>query len=155
MALELSRRGMLGILGAGVGAAIIRPGILMPIKPSLVLPAQGPYITAEMIATAFAQELYKYGARRAVIIQPKQTYVNLSIPQADRTLPLEQFIERHIRPAACSMQASVRGVGSPLELPKGVMEAAQGLAGGFGVRYVQDYDIRTDSLLSRFDILNS
>lgn len=35
--MNLSRRGLLGMLAAGAGAAIIRtPGLLMPIKPTLV-----------------------------------------------------------------------------------------------------------------------
>ena len=34
MSINLSRRGLLGMLAAGVGAAIVRPGVLMPIKPA-------------------------------------------------------------------------------------------------------------------------
>lgn len=36
--MNLSRRGLLGLLGilaAGVGASIVRPNVLMPIKPKL------------------------------------------------------------------------------------------------------------------------
>ena len=34
--LTISRRGLLGIFAAGVSAAIVRPGLIMPIKPALV-----------------------------------------------------------------------------------------------------------------------
>ncbi len=38
MTLEISRRGLLGMFAAGTAAAIIRtPGLLMPIKPKLVV----------------------------------------------------------------------------------------------------------------------
>lgn len=39
MTLLTSRRGLLGMLAAGVGAAIVRPGLLMPIKPRLAIPS--------------------------------------------------------------------------------------------------------------------
>jgi hypothetical protein len=35
MTINLSRRGLLGMLAAGVGAAIVSPGLIMPIKPAL------------------------------------------------------------------------------------------------------------------------
>lgn len=35
---NISRRGLLGMLAAGIGAAIVAPGIIMPIKPKLVAP---------------------------------------------------------------------------------------------------------------------
>lgn len=39
LVIEVSRRGILGMLAVGVGAAIVRtPGLLMPIKPVLVRP---------------------------------------------------------------------------------------------------------------------
>jgi len=34
--ISVTRRGLIGMLSAGIGAAIVRPGILMPIKPKLV-----------------------------------------------------------------------------------------------------------------------
>lgn len=33
--INVSRRGLIGMLAAGVGAAIVRPGIIMPIKPQI------------------------------------------------------------------------------------------------------------------------
>lgn len=33
--IEVSRRGLIGMLAAGVAASIVRPGLLMPIKPAL------------------------------------------------------------------------------------------------------------------------
>jgi len=35
--INLSRRGLLGMFAAGAAAAIINPGVLMPVKPKLVL----------------------------------------------------------------------------------------------------------------------
>lgn len=44
--MNLSRRGFLNaMLAAGVGAAIVRSGIIMPIKPSLFMPPRGLQIT--------------------------------------------------------------------------------------------------------------
>lgn len=38
MTINLSRRGLIGMFAAGVGAAIIRtPGLIMPVKPKLVV----------------------------------------------------------------------------------------------------------------------
>lgn len=45
MTLDLSRRGLIGMLAAGAGAAIIRtPGLLMPIKPLRATGKQGTII---------------------------------------------------------------------------------------------------------------
>lgn len=154
MGMQVSRRGILGMLSAGAAAAIVRPGLIMPIKPQLVVSPVGLYITADMIATAFAQELYKAGSRRVICGLPKQSHVDLRITTHHRTLPLDQFVERYLRPAAVALSTHCKGIGGPLELPKGV-ESALGFSGGFAVRYVEHYSLHDDKLITRFDVINS
>ncbi len=152
--MQISRRGMLGIIGAGIGAAIVRPGLIMPIKPGLILAPVGLFITAQMIANEFARELYLAGARKSVVAIPSQSHVNMEIPTSERTLPLDQFTARHLRPMAVALAVRAKSIGGPLELPRGVHEGAIGTSGGFAVRYVQDYYIGTDSMISRFDVIH-
>lgn len=47
MTVQINRRGILGMVAAGVGAAIVRSGLLMPIKPRLVQPV--PLISGDSI----------------------------------------------------------------------------------------------------------
>lgn len=152
--LKPTRRGFLGGLAAvALAPAIIRPGLLMRINPVLAIAPLGVYITAQMIATAMVQELYKCGSRRAIMLTPKQSCVTLEIPAQSRTLSMDHFIAQHVRPAAMKLAASCPKIGGPLEVPRGVHEAAVAVSGGFGVRYIQDYDIYNDRMLSRFDII--
>lgn len=41
----ISRRGLLGMFAAGAAAAIVRPGLIMPIKPAI----WKPFTTEEMV----------------------------------------------------------------------------------------------------------
>lgn len=148
----LSRRKALA--GLFLAPAIIRtPGLLMPIKPSLVAPL-GLYITAAMIAQEFAQEMYRAGSRRAIMPHFTQKHVDLLLSSSDRRLPMKEFVEKHLRPAAMALSAQARGVGGPLDLPKGIDEGALAVAGGFGVRFVSFYDPETDSKICRFDVIS-
>lgn len=48
MALNVSRRGLIGMFAAGVGAAIVRPGLLMPVKPALLTMPRDIVLTADL-----------------------------------------------------------------------------------------------------------
>lgn len=140
------------MLAAGTGAAIVRSGLIMPIKPAL---ATSTFLTPGLIAQMMAQELYMGGARRAIIKTHNQTHVDMVMPGSVLAMPLEQFRRDYIQPIAAKLLAKTKEIGTALEVPHGVSEGGTGNAGGFGVRFVRDYHIGYDEMIGRFDILNN
>lgn len=154
MTIELSRRGFLaGILAIGVAPIIVRAGLIMPIKPGLVTSLT--QLTPQEIATAFAKEMYYAGARRVVGVSLSQSHVDTVIPNHDYSLDIESFSNKHLKPMAQILAKYNPRIGGELILPSCVAEAAIGAAGGFTVRYMRDYNINTDLMITRFDVANN
>ncbi len=80
--MNVSRRGLLGMFAAGAAAAIVTPGVLMPIKPRLVVRAPyNPDVYAEFLR-ARAEAM---AAQRGVRYERLET----SYPVVDYLLPRE------------------------------------------------------------------
>lgn len=62
--MSLSRRGLLGMLAAGVGAAIVRPGLLMPVKPALIIQTRihEKDLPGEVLENDFSTDILRYKA---------------------------------------------------------------------------------------------
>ncbi len=56
--MQVSRRGLLGMLAVGVGAAIVRPGVLMPVKPALV--TGGRVFTPQEFADVYLNRIVRH-----------------------------------------------------------------------------------------------
>ena len=154
-----SRRGFLFGLGALVAApAIVKFENLMPIQ---VLETWGPngLLTIQMITREFAKlmALQTVGSPLFAIRGAKQSHVDMNFSTFERTLSLQQFSDRILKPAANSLARYVGNdkiSSASLELPQGVSEATNEVLpqAGIAVRGLTDYHIGTNSLLTRFDI---
>lgn len=152
MTFLLSRRGFLsGAVALAVAPAIIRSGLLMPIKPALL----AVQLSAQEIATEFARQMYWAGARRVVGMSLAQSHVDQHIPNRALTLGMEEFSKQYLRPMAQALVGHNPRIGGQLDIPPGVAEAAIGASGGFTVRYIRDYNIHYDRMHTRFDVTNN
>lgn len=173
-----SRRGFLGFLLAA--PAIVTAANVMPVKmlpsvlqgeflPELLDPAavsEGlltPSIIAREFARIVAQNLQRKGTRVqessifASVGVVQQKHVDFQYSSRDRALSLDDFRTRLIEPAADKMAEAITRDAAVirtqrLNLPLGIFEAARESVNGVESRFVSDYDIAVDEMISRFDI---
>ncbi len=145
-----SRRGFLGLLAAAaVAPAIIRtPGLLMPIKPSLV-PARVTILTPAMIAKEFARQLWNNGSRSITDPVLKADLIQSHVDMIDAPT------SENIRIAASIMSSRAKTIALAPMLPVGALAAAYETYEGVSVRYLADYNVREDMIVHRFDVLHT
>lgn len=152
--MNLSRRKLLGDLcTAALAPAILRSGIIMPIKPGLVrLPEAESMVlaTPQQIADTMARELYLRGT------QPIHRWLHVpGINQSHVDFAGTRPTLFDVKTASSLLSYHVKTTGIAPELPRGVAEAAIGRHQGVEVRYIRDYDIYLDRFISRFDVTHS
>lgn len=173
-----SRRGFLGFLLAA--PAIVTAANIMPVKvlpsvlqgeflPELLEPAtvsEGlltPSIIAREFARIVAQNLQRKGTRVeessifASVGVVQQKHVDFRYFSQDRKLSLDDFRTRLIEPAATTMADSIASDAAvirtrKMDLPLDIFEAARESVNGVESRFVSDYNITVDEMISRFDI---
>lgn len=153
-----SRRGFLAGAGALLIAspAIVRASSLMKVKQWQTF-GPGGFLTIDQITKAFAAELAFAGAKpKAGVVQKfgqTQHQITSQFEHKLRTLSLEEFTSRILRPQAQELVKAGTEFGTQaLPLPQGVHEVAGCTALGIAVRGVTDYNIYTDTFLTRFDV---
>ena len=173
-----SRRWFLG--GLLTAPAIVRIGSIMPaaelaiFQPELLVPRDG-LLTMEII-TREALRIFKNSLALAgtytkaipiiakVGFDRRQSHVDLQMSNQDRTMPLEKFSARVLVPAMTALANEVRGDNKrqlitrikslELEIPSYPdIEAARVSDKDLSLRGIRTYDIATDTMITRFDIL--
>ncbi len=156
-----SRRKFLTLTTAFVCApAIVRASSLMPINSRLLIPTPqvSVTLTPQMIANEMARQMVLHGAIAAPTgaVWSGQKCVDLCIGNHEKTIPIDNFIDRYLRPAASALVSSgarVINQRAPI-LPVGVTNGAIGKYGDVSVRYLEHYNIFEDRLTQRFDVLH-
>lgn len=168
----IGRRGFLAGIGALLAApAIVRPGLLMPIKPFVLMPEYAPILPVEVLPATNALLTPSIIAREAAVLLkqrlaeanplriqstgPVQLHVDFLHTSQDLVLSLHEFSERFIKPAihllADALSPTAKINSELLEVPKGV-EGASERYDGAALRFIRAYNVETDSLISRFDV---
>lgn len=161
----MNRRGFLGGLIAAIAApaVITTPGLLMPVS-TLAFPTYGPgngMLTPEMIAAEFNRKMRSRvpsGFASTVV----QSHVDVHFPSQDMLLSLEEFSDRYIAPSVAALTQTI-GAGrlalghtiGHLQNAKFAYFSAVHSAAGVSTRAVRAYDIWTDSMPMRMDVLHS
>ena len=166
--MTLSRRGLFGGVGLLLAApAIIRPGLLMRVSAIVLPPAPLIYgdgfpsamLTSTQIVREFAKLLRDKTEVRWPVVQGKlaQTHVEFGSSCQDLTLPMKEYSDRYLAPAALALSRGIGGVCvAPIrmETPADYDFAANWDARGLPVRMVHAYNIEEDRVRMRFDVLH-
>ncbi len=170
--MNIHRRGFIAGLGALFAApAIIRPGILMPVKPFLsaapvVETADGlsamltPNIIAHEAARLFRETMLRRGGCSVTMADAhNQLHADFKHSSQDLLLSLPEFSKRYIAPAVTALAWAIplgaRVSGRKLPLPEGVDFAVSEKSGNVPMRVLRAYDVLSDEFITRFDVVHA
>ena len=152
--LDISRRGFFGLAAGTVAVFALGPSSVVEAAAEPVSAALPIIIGPQLIADEMARQLVKLGVCGGAPKTKMQSCVDLDIPTHSLTMSVDEFVERHLEPAAHSLARCLGRTGNGLVLPHGIDWGCFGRAGDVEVRFLRCYDINQDKYLYHFDVLH-
>ena len=165
MLLKTERRTFLSGVAALLAApALVRVQSIMPISPTETYRLGG-ILTWQQIADEAARILRRNLSRRTDVAgwgnavpggRNNQYHVDLGMSLVDITLPIQTFAARYLEPAMAGLADAIpsmtRVAANAIQVPDGISAGAISEGRGLGLRFVRDYDVRNDRVLTRLDV---
>lgn len=161
--METTRRSFIsGLTTLFAAPAIVRSGLLMPVKSFLIetpepLVGYSGALTPQMITLEALRLFNSERLNAPPCIGPalNQSSVNVVLPSIALHGTLDDVSNRYLKPAMTDLANYVGSApvsGRPLNLPSGVDFAGTEKLAGVAMRMVRAYDMHTDSMPMRFDV---